>query len=159
MEGDDAIFSECRCYRYRWWRIRDPSNIVTFIALNPATADEKNGDQTADKCCRYAEAWGHSGVVICNLFAWCDKDWGVTKLRPDPVGLENDIHIQESLKASKLAVVAWGNSGVFMDRAAHVLPMVKDAHCLHINKTRQPTHPLYLAGNLRPVPYQYRNEP
>ena len=46
-------------------------------------------------------------------------------------------------KNSGLTVAAWGNHGYFKDRDKEVLSLLTKLVCLKINKTGQPSHPLY----------------
>src|SRR4051812_36141744 len=122
MTGNGATFSACRRYRYRWWRIADQRKpTVTFIGLNPSKANEDSGDRTADQCVKYAEFWGYGGVIICNLFALCETKWAIAKASQHLTSLDNDEHIQDCVNFSELTIVAWGNNGVFKNRAAEVL--------------------------------------
>ncbi len=154
MTGNGALFSDCDCYRYRLWRIRDAAKgLVTFIALNPATADEVRDDQTSRKCAEYARAWAFGGVIICNLFAWRSKDPRSLRRCVDPIGPDNDRHIWQCVALADLTVVAWGEYGPFCNRAAEVLRMVPAPYSLRVNDSGQPAHPTRLPYNLEPRPY------
>lgn len=70
-----AIFSDCRIYRYSLSRIWNlTKDFVSFVCLNPSTADERNDDPTVRRCIRYAADWGAGGMVMLNLYAYRSTD-------------------------------------------------------------------------------------
>jgi len=70
-----------------------------------------------------------------------------------PVGPENDKWLTDLAKAAGIVVAAWGNDGVYLRRSAAVKAMFSDLHCIKVNKSGEPAHPLYLKGDLEPVPF------
>ncbi len=141
-------------YRYTLSRIWDHSlPTVTFIGLNPSTADDKTDDRTVLTCIDYAKRWGHGGLFIANLFAFRDthqtRIWNV----PDPVGPENDACLVELAAKSSLVIAAWGNPGCRLGRSAAVCRLVPRLHCLKVNQSGEPHHPLYLSAIIEPQPY------
>ena len=76
----DAVFSDCRKYRYALWRVWDESKpVAVFIGLNPSTADEVNDDPTVKRCVNFAQEWGYGGLCMANLFAFMATDPEVLK--------------------------------------------------------------------------------
>ena len=73
-----AEFSSDRKYRYLWEAqiINQSGNgkPVTFLMLNPSTADEIFTDRTIDKCLDYVDQWGYSALRVVNLFAYRTKN-------------------------------------------------------------------------------------
>jgi hypothetical protein len=66
----NALLSACGYYRYWLSREWDDSlPIVTFIMMNPSTADAFNDDATIRKCVGFAKAWGFGRIRVVNLFA------------------------------------------------------------------------------------------
>ena len=60
----NAIFSECRKYRYALCRIWDDSKpYAMFIGLNPSTADETEDDPTIRRCINYAKDWDRQEIL------------------------------------------------------------------------------------------------
>ena len=58
-------------YRYtlrRSWPSGDGRRIC-WIMLNPSTADEPINDRTITRCIGFTSRWGHSGLVVINLYA------------------------------------------------------------------------------------------
>ena len=149
-----AILSDCRKYRYSLSRIWDNSKpYVLVIGLNPSTADENVDDRTVKKCENYAKNWGFGGLKVVNLFAF-RATLPVDMMRADnPVGFDNDRYIKELSKDAALTIVAWGNDGSYLGRDKEVLKLIKNPMCININKTGQPSHPLFQKKELKSRPY------
>lgn len=145
-----AVFSTCNKYRYLLHRkISSPLRwvrTVTFFMLNPSTADAVKNDRTIAKCIKFAEREGYTDLYVVNLFALRSTDPKTLFKVKDPVGPENEKHINETLAKSDLVVAAWGNH-----RAIKKLSTVKisdkiraETKCLRLNKNGSPRHPLYI---------------
>lgn len=168
-----AVFSHDRFWRYSLTRdlvsplvigdeLRegDP-NTCLFICLNPSTADERNDDPTVRRCERFAVSWGYSKLVVCNIFAIRSTDpkalYEVQATPHNVVGPDNDRWIMDCARAASLVVCAWGNHGAHLSRGPLVAAKLRRAgiplHALAVTKQGQPGHPLYLRGDLEPVPW------
>jgi hypothetical protein len=154
-----AVFSSCRTWRYilhRVWAADQPQ--VMVVGLNPSTATETVNDPTVTRCINYARAWGYGGMVMTNLFAFRATDLRVMKAAPDPVGPENNHWLLETAKNSSLVLCAWGNHGVYENRAQIIPELFRGTgitlHCLGFTKFGAPKHPLYLKADLRPVEFR-----
>ena len=123
-----------------------------FIGLNPSTADETKDDPTITRCINYAKAWGYGGVCMANLFSFRATKPKVMLDAADPVGKENDRWLVELSGKAGLVVAAWGNTGSYMRRSQQVRRILPNLHCLKLNKSGEPAHPLYLKASLRPMP-------
>lgn len=153
-----AIFSPCRRWRYRLWRVwNERKPYANFLMLNPSTADEVDLDPTCTRCRGYAAAWGYGALIVTNLFAWRATEPEDMKAAEDPIGPENDMHILEVASGAGVVIAAWGNHGAFRARVDAVRNLLKAAEiplqALKINGTGQPAHPLYLKADLEPVPW------
>ena len=148
-----AIISECGQYRYELKRIWDPSKPwVLFVCLNPSTADHEKEDNTSRVCINYARRWGYGGLVIANLFAYRSTDKSKIYEVYDPVGPENDTHLQRlGIEAGEI-VCAWTNDGAYNDRDLAVMAMLINPKCLTKLKSGRPGHPLYKSRDLKPIP-------
>ncbi len=147
-----AKFSECRKYRYALWRTWDISKpYVMFVGLNPSTADEKTDDPTLTRCINYAKSWGYGGVCMVNLFAFRATEPNVMKAAKDPMGKDNNDWLKKLANDSGLIVAAWGNDGSYLGRSKKVRELLPNLHCLNINKSGEPAHPLYQKANLLPM--------
>lgn len=148
-----AEFSDCKRYRYGLWRIWDEHlPHVAFIGLNPSDVDEVKNNPTINRCISFARSWGYGGVCVANLFAFNTAVPEEMKKAKDPVGPANDKWLLGIAKSAAAVVAAWGNDGAFLDRSAEVKNMISDLHALKINKSGEPAHPLYLRGDLVPMP-------
>jgi hypothetical protein len=157
-----AVFSADLRYRYALSRaLESPSvgsNICQFIMLNPSTADADVDDPTVRRCVDYARRWGHTGVVITNLFALCAKDPRELRLADDPVGDHNEEFVLRTATHSDVrrVVCAWGAHGAHANAGDSMRTQLRVhgvAPCaLRITKSGQPAHPLYLPLHLEPAP-------
>jgi hypothetical protein len=153
-----ALFSDCLRWRYLLWRCWDAAKpAANFLMLNPSTADEEKLDPTCARARGYAERWGYGALVVTNVFAWRATDPAAMKAATDPVGPENDSAILRAARETALVVCAWGNHGAHLERSARVVALLKrrgvPLHALRLNASGEPAHPLYLGGNLRPLPW------
>ena len=69
-----AVLSPCGAYRYLLTRrLGAGTKHVTFIMLNPSTADAESDDATARKCMGFARRWGCARLRVvtstCSPFA------------------------------------------------------------------------------------------
>jgi len=140
----NATISDCRKYRYalsRTWD--DKMRTVLFIALNPSTADEINDDPTIRRCINYAKNWGFGSILVANLFAYRTTNPAILRYVNNPVGNDNDQYILDLSKKAHIIVAAWGNEGSLFNRDKEVARLIPNLMCLKVNKSGQPTHPLY----------------
>lgn len=158
-----AAFSPCRRYRWSLWRrwVADCEweRMCAFVGLNPSTADEHENDRTINRCIAFAKQWGFDGLVMLNLFAWCDTKPEDMFRAADPIGLYNDEVLQIVPALCGRTVLAWGavatnkKLGVHANRCAIVRTWMREypeVFYLRLTKFGQPEHPLYLPGNLVP---------
>lgn len=149
----DAIFSDCRQYRFALWRTwNEQKPYAMIIGLNPSTADESKNDPTITRCINFAQAWGYGGLCMVNLFAYRATVPAVMMAAKEPVGADNDQWLSRLASDAGIVVAAWGNDGRFLDRSAQVKDLLSDLHCLKMNKSGEPAHPLYLKAELKPLP-------
>lgn len=147
-----ALISDCGRYRWRLWRIWDETKPkVLFIMHNPSTADGEEDDPTIRRCIGFAKSWDYGGLYVGNLLPYRSTD-------PKPLAnlpfsevcpLENIIHTNEMVKLCGMHILAYGNP-VIKD----CIPLLFDDcwHYLRLTKDGNPSHPLYLRGDLKPIP-------
>ena len=135
-----AVFSPCRRWRYRLERdvatLESTRGAVAFIGLNPSIADETLDDPTIRRCKGFALGWGFRRLIVANAYAWRSTDprglWTAT----DPVGPDNDAHLEAIAREVELVVCAWG-AHAKPDRVTAVLAAVarggRDLHALRTN--------------------------
>ena len=160
-----AEISDCGKYRYKLWRIWDKTKpFVTFLMLNPSTADANVDDPTIRRCIGFAKSWGYDGLLVCNLFAYRSTNPKELLLIDDPFGKKNDIYIQECIDRSEKVICAWGNSSIlkkFDRNTKEHFSSIKSRmkiHYLELSKDNVPKHPLYLKKTLVPIPYVTKKE-
>lgn len=153
-----ADISEDGRYRYtllRRWSATNTS-IVTFLMLNPSTADADKDDPTIRRCTGFAKDWGYGGLHVINLYAYRTAYpvalWMAKKDRIDIVGPKNNLKIVQHAKMAHEQgwplVAAWGASAKDPERIQTVLGLpyvARTLQCLGVSKTGQPRHPLMLA--------------
>lgn len=131
-------------YRYTLTRVWDPSlPKITFVLLNPSTADAEQLDPTLRRCVSFAKRDGYGGMVILNLYAFRTKSPKLMKAAADPVGPEND-RLLASVTGT--VVAGWGTNAN-PERVAQVVALLPPLHALAITKQGHPKHPLYVPGD------------
>jgi hypothetical protein len=128
--------------------------LANFLMLNPSTADEYKNDPTVERQCRRVQAWGCSGLIVTNIFAWRSTDPRQLRRVPDPVGPLNDCAILESAEAASIVVCAWGNHAAVGLRGVQVRSLLEPfgdkLHYLRMSKQGEPCHPLYIGYDVQP---------
>lgn len=142
-----ANISPCGRYRYsleRLWTAAAP--LVTWVMLNPSTADADHDDPTIRRCMDFSKAWGFAGMAVVNLFAWRATDPAEMKRAVKPVGPDNDTHLMYYARNSQEVIAAWGTHGAYQDRGRRVLAMLRDLPVSVMGLTAEghPKHPLYV---------------
>jgi hypothetical protein len=158
-----AVISSCGRYRYVLRRVltniadMDPNATestatykpVTFIMLNPSTADAVNDDPTIRRCIAFAKREGGSHLNVVNLFAYRTPSPAELKQAKDPIGPENDHYIREEVAGSAIVVAAWGAEPFAAERAREVyedIGRIREFMCLGKTKAGAPRHPLYVSN-------------
>lgn len=156
-----AIFSDDRRFRYALWRIWDLSpksmSRVLFIGLNPSTANGTKDDPTVVRMVGFAKSWGFGGLFVGNLFSIVSANPAVllTDTSKELYGGRNDTVIKRMRELCTLVVVGWGEFGKRVGyRPAAVMDLVGEpVHCIKVNRSGEPSHPLYLSGSLKLIRY------
>ena len=150
----DAILSDCRSYRFALWRTWDETKkYAMIIGLNPSTADEIEDDNTITRCINFSKSWGYGGLCMANLFAFRATNPMQIRNINNPIGDKNDEYIIDLAKNAGIVIAAWGNHGIYMNRANHIKNIISNLHYLALNKTGEPKHPLYLKSNSIPIKF------
>jgi hypothetical protein len=154
-----AFFSTCKRYRYSLSRTWGVGLEITFVMLNPSTADAETNDPTVAKCIRYSKTWGFHRLTVVNLFALRATNPNELYTTDDPIGPCNDEAILDAAERSQTVVCAWGNHGEHLGRGAAIKAMLRyhpaALSYLKMNGTGHPSHPLYLPGDLTPTPWTW----
>lgn len=151
-----ATISGCGQYRYRLSRLAGDAQPLAFIMLNPSTADASIDDPTIRRCIGFAASHGYAGINVFNLYALRATDPKELWTHPDPVGPDNDFHLNLAAAQHKQLVCAWGGNAK-PGRVDHVRQLFLEAgcqlKCLGKNKDGSPKHPLYLPSNSQLIPW------
>lgn len=144
-----AVFSSCGKFRYllvREWSTVYPW--VTFVMLNPSTADASKDDATIRKCIAFAKHWGFGGIKVVNLFAFRATKPADLKRAGYPVGPTNVPTLAAVFAEHANIICAWGANGRGHPQAATVLGMIRGAgrrpEAIRTLKDGVPEHPLYI---------------
>lgn len=152
-----AEISACGRYRYMLERRWSDAAPVTFIMLNPSTADADIDDPTIRRCMGFARAWNAGGIVVANLFALRSTDPAALAKDEAPIGPQNDEAICRAVLAASRTIAAWGAHAFAERRAATVKRMIAQSltrplDCLGKTKSGHPRHPLYVPAAQIPTP-------
>lgn len=156
-----ASLSECGTYRYalrRRWAADPMTPALTFVMLNPSTADATLDDPTIRRCIGFAKREGYGAVKVLNLYAFRATNPKALLTCDDPVGPENDDYLDSACLATPgrvpVVVAAWGVHAR-PDRVAAVLELGEGAdwRCLGTTKDGHPRHPLYVRGDQPLLPF------
>lgn len=155
-----AVMSPCEQYRYRLARQwEENGKAMTFVMLNPSTADAELDDPTIRRCIGYAQREACGGLRVVNLFAYRATDPAQLQRASDPVGPDNDQHLvkvfQHALYHNAPIVAGWGKHGWLNGRAQEVEALAASLgvrfRCLGQNRDGSPVHPLYQPADARLV--------
>ena len=143
-----AVIDETGQYRYALSRTWGDGDMVTWIMLNPSTADASIDDPTIRRCMGFAAAWGFAGIQVINLYAYRATKPDALKVVTDPIGPDHMRHFVDAVTSGKLIVAAWGACKHASPQ--HVLPVLvqQEVKCLGKNSDGSPKHPLYVRGDV-----------
>jgi len=164
-QNSGAILSRCETYRYRLWRRWKPASSFTqyrsmsFIMLNPSTADGLEDDPTIRRCVGFAKSMGCCTLRVVNLYGFRSPKPTDLKTADDPIGPQNDHFIRDAAMYCDHLVLAWGASkapGKKL-RVDTVMSIIADATnrqplCLGQTNDGSPKHPLYISKSVVPSP-------
>ena len=160
---DVAIFSDDDRHRYHLTREFGRGDRPLIVCgLNPSTATAFLDDQTIRKEIGFAKRWGCGRLVKVNAYGFRATDpkdmKRARRASVDVVGPENNRFIREAVQLALLSdgifLVAWG-ANIEPERQRELAEMIGPiAVALLVNKDGSPGHPLYIAGDATPSPWQ-----
>lgn len=157
---------------YRYWLGRDwwqrgvgqqnvGPDLLTFVMLNPSTADGTVDDNTIRRCIRFAQREGCTRLHVMNLYALIATDPDELLTHPDPVGIGNDALLRDAAgqHTRYRTVVAWGANKMVTPERIAVLTDASTAAgttlwCLGTTKSGAPRHPLYVRADQPLIPWE-----
>lgn len=157
-----AIFNEDRTKRFLLWRSRpEGDGVITFIMLNPSTADEVKNDPSVLRCWTRAQKMGFRVMFVCNLFSIRSTDpKGIVPDEGDDYH-ENFSTIIRAVRRSNMIVCAWGNHGDINTLGHQILGNLRrleyPVFVFGITKANQPKHPLYIGYDVEPKPIDWKS--
>ena len=137
-------------YRYHLWREWSKlHNHVTFVMLNPSTADHAEDDPTMTRCVDFAKRHGFGGLDVVNLFALRSSSPSALARASDPWGPDFKTYFKHVVLRNKTVVVGWGAHPQANRGYAHLVntglvDYLKGALCLGMNTGGSPKHPLFV---------------
>lgn len=159
-----AAISACGQFRYMLSRSWGDGPVLTFVMLNPSTADAEQDDATVRKCIGFAKHFGYWGIRIVNLFAYRARDPKDLRRSGWLVGPENDAWLRRAATwawaNNEPIVCAWGahaRGHAGQRRVAEVVEILQGEQCdlraLQILADGTPSHPLMLAYTHKLEPF------
>jgi hypothetical protein len=152
-----ATFDATGAFRYHLWREWDAARpSVTFVMLNPSTADALHDDPTIRRCLGFARDWGYGRLEVVNLLAFRATIPRDLLAAVDPIGPANHRWLQRAVRAND-TIAAWGNTVGLL--ASHVSPSLRQrrggrgVRSLGLTKLGHPRHPLYVPRSTVPQPF------
>lgn len=148
-----AILSTCGTYRYRLERtVSDRGTTYGFFGVNPSTADATLDDATVRKWRGFTDRWEGWRFLVGNAFAFRATDVRALQRVADPVGPDNDFHIERIAAQADVLVPCWGNTQkvpeALRGRFAQVLAILratgKPVMTFGFTTGGDPKHPLML---------------
>jgi hypothetical protein len=149
-----AILSPCNVYRYRLERlVQSSGETFGFFGINPSTADATQDDHTVRKWRGFTYKWGGRRFLVGNVFAYRATDVNDLATASDPVGPDNDKHLQWIAADADILVPCWGKVSKVPYRLRARFDQVVDMlltsgkPVMHLGKMEcgSPRHPLTLS--------------
>jgi hypothetical protein len=148
------------CGKYRWWLQRRWSDgpIVSFVMLNPSTADAEQDDPTIRKCIAFAKSWGFGMLDVRNLYPYRATDpknlAKAVESGIDIRGGDRGLRELTLCVGASLVIAAWGAYPCLSRQQEFLMALNKAVWCIGKNKDGSPVHPLYQASRKTPKPYR-----
>lgn len=152
-----AVISACGRYRYELRR-GEGTPAVCWLMLNPSTADAETDDPTIRRVVGFTRSWGFAQAIVVNLFAWRATSPVELTYVSDPIGPDNDDHIEAAAAESALTILAYGVVPMKLRArlgAVSALLAAGETPQFCLGRTSMagfPRHPLYVRGDTLPQP-------
>lgn len=160
--ASSAVISPDGQYRYLLTRQVGPSpKVVTFIMLNPSTAEAEQDDPTIRRCIGFTRLWGYGQLRVVNLFAFRTSKPAGLRTAADPIGPENGEYLSQAVQKARV-VCAWGVDGRYLDQDLVMLRRLAQLEvqpfALEVTKGGHPKHPLYVSFSRNPLSFAHRGQ-
>lgn len=149
-----AEISDCGRYRYRLTRGTKP--FVSWLMLNPSTADAREDDPTIRRCVRFAMDWGYKGIYVVNIYPYRTSSPAECRMMDEYGGVDDALaigfnlpYISDASAASALRMVAFGANVWSDSMVSHVIRRYaqggtsrRPLFCLGTTQRGWPVHPM-----------------
>lgn len=146
-----AVFSACKTWRYRLERDIDPllgGPVAALIGINPSYAGAERNDQTISKDIGFGKRLGWRRIIKGNVYGFVATDIRDLAKAADPIGPENDEHLEEIISDADLVIPVWGTLDklppALRNRWRRIVALAsiyeKPLHCFGTTNDGQPRH-------------------
>lgn len=167
-----ALISDDKRYRYAlrrdWRKLGQPRRLMTFVMLNPSTADGSIDDPTIRRCLHFAVRENRTELLVVNLFAWRStspemmlEEWakGVDIVGSGNMAALAAAALESASPNQSVVVFAWGALNVkcskslkqqmqtHAEKVAGIFTTQTHCYTLGFTKDGMPRHPLYLKND------------
>lgn len=150
----NATLSPCLKYRYlltRAWG--ENGRVITWIMLNPSTADAEVDDPTIRRCMGFSDRLGAHAMAVVNVFGYraTDPEKLLNLLPDEREGPDNRDSILGACTMGETIIAAWGAPKTSLrGPLGSVTTMILEKYklkCLGKTLDGWPRHPLYLRAD------------
>jgi hypothetical protein len=154
-----AEISDCGRFRYTltrsWFNATDSERYITYIGLNPSTADGLKDDATIRRLIAFTKSFGYNGFEIRNLYAIRATD-PKTIDYSDLTEFGNHFRLTNCI--GDIIVFCWGANRRWPEWQ-HKIQKLEEwykgkIYCFGNNKDGSPKHPLYLRSDIKLQPWR-----
>ena len=136
----NGLFSPCGLYRYRLERNLHDGYLAS------------ENDHTIAKLFGFGERHNADRLIVANKCALISTDINGLKNAADPIGPDNDMHIEQAMRDADFHIVAWGRLSKLPPklrsrwlRICTIADRVGcNLHCFGVGQDGHPKHPLML---------------
>jgi hypothetical protein len=156
-----AELSECHMYRWwlsRTWSAGESEKLISWVMLNPSTADHRDDDATLRRIIRFSKDWGYDALLVVNLYPLRSTDPKVMLVHPGRTGGARGNDELKKARGGDLILCAWGanaESARVREAVGILRATEKPLYCLGLTQSGQPVHPLRQRADLKPQLYKH----
>ena len=146
--------SPCGTYRYRLERDVSLDGLVfAYFGVNGSTATATEDDHTVTKWIGFTKLNQGRRFIVGNAFGYRATDVGELARALDPIGPNNDTHLDQIMRDADILVPCWGSRSKLPRRLHGRLDALRDrldacgkpVKVWGLSKSGDPLHPLMLA--------------
>jgi len=133
---------------------------ISFIGLNPSTANNISDDATIRRCVSFAKREGYGSIRMYNLFSAISTDpkqlMKILKDNPDLLE-ENNQFLYNTVCNFTPVICCWGSLSkdlLFIQQSKLIKESIVNPLCFGTNKDGNPKHPLYLSLTTPLIPFK-----